>query len=265
MALIPLGRLHSPVPLLACAGCLRPSSYQGSRHHAHHAKRPAAQAQVPRLARQRQSTTAAAASTPTSRPLDVLNPNAAGIDVHSDMHMVCVPADPLAIPAENPAEGLPANVRRFGANSCDLVAIADWLPSAWRYHLALESTGVYWIPLFELLEVARLRGLAGGTRPTVALRRLGPRPTCLTCSGSNGCIPTACCGPSFRPPDSIMALRGYHRQRQMQIRYAASHVQHMQKALEQMNVKLTEVLADITGLTGRRIIAAILDRRTRSS
>src|SRR5262249_22110731 len=64
--------------------------------------------------------------------------------------------------------------------------------------------------------------------------------------------------PSFRPPDSILALRGYHRQRQMQIRYAASHTQHMQKALEQMNVKLTEVVSDITGLTGRRIITAIL-------
>jgi transposase len=63
---------------------------------------------------------------------------------------------------------------------------------------------------------------------------------------------------SFRPPESVLALRGYWRQRQMQVRYAASHVQHMQKALEQMNVKLTEVLADITGLTGRRIIEAIL-------
>ena len=65
--------------------------------------------------------------------------------------------------------------------------------------------------------------------------------------------------PSFRPPDAIVALRAYHRQRQMQIRYAASHTQHMQKALEQMNVKLTEVVADITGLTGRKIITAILD------
>src|SRR5262249_26828675 len=64
--------------------------------------------------------------------------------------------------------------------------------------------------------------------------------------------------PSFRPADSIMALRGYHRQRQMQIRYAASHPQHMQKALEQMNVKLTEVVSDITGLTGQRIIVAIV-------
>jgi transposase len=64
--------------------------------------------------------------------------------------------------------------------------------------------------------------------------------------------------PSIRPPESILALRGYWRQRQMQIRYAASHVQHMQKALEQMNVKLTEVVCDIAGLTGRRIITAIL-------
>jgi transposase len=63
---------------------------------------------------------------------------------------------------------------------------------------------------------------------------------------------------SFRPPDSVMAVRGYHRQRQMQIRYAAGHTQHMQKALEQMNVKLTEVVSDITGLTGQRIIAAVL-------
>jgi transposase len=64
--------------------------------------------------------------------------------------------------------------------------------------------------------------------------------------------------PSFRPPDSVLALRSYHRQRQMQIRYAASHVQHMQKSLELLNVKLTEVVADIVGQTGQRIIAAIL-------
>jgi hypothetical protein len=63
---------------------------------------------------------------------------------------------------------------------------------------------------------------------------------------------------SFRPPDSVLALRGYHRQRQMQVHYAASHTQHMQMALEQLNVKLTEVVCDITGLTGQRIIAAIL-------
>ena len=64
--------------------------------------------------------------------------------------------------------------------------------------------------------------------------------------------------PSFRPPEAILALRGYHRQRQMLIRYAASHVLHVQKALEQMNVKLTEVVADVMGSTGRKIVHAIL-------
>ena len=63
---------------------------------------------------------------------------------------------------------------------------------------------------------------------------------------------------SFRPPDSVLALRAYWRQRQMQVRYAASHVQHMQKAVEQMNVKLPEVVSDITGVTGMSIIGAIL-------
>ena len=64
---------------------------------------------------------------------------------------------------------------------------------------------------------------------------------------------------SFRPPDSVLALRAYWRERQMQVHYAAYHVQHMQKAMEQMNVKLTEVVSDITGLTGMSIIGAILD------
>ena len=64
---------------------------------------------------------------------------------------------------------------------------------------------------------------------------------------------------SFRPPDWVLALRAYWRLREMQIRYAAGHVQHMQKALEQMNLKLTEVVSSITGLTGMLIIGAILD------
>ena len=64
---------------------------------------------------------------------------------------------------------------------------------------------------------------------------------------------------SFRPPDSVLALRAYWRQRQMQVRYAASHAQHMQKAMEQINVKLTEVVSDITGVTGMSIIGAILE------
>jgi transposase len=220
-----------------------------SRH-----KRPPAQAK---------SSTNKAPSKPAARPpraqpatMPVLNPNAAGIDVHSDMHMVCVPADRVS-PAEAEAVGAPANVRRFGANSCDLTAIADWLAQCGVTTVAMESTGVYWIPLFELLES---RGFEVWLVEPGQLSHCGARPKTdvLDVQWIQRLHSYGLLRPSFRPPDSVMALRGYHRQRQMQIRYAASHTQHMQKALEQMNVKLTEVVSDITGLTGRRIIAAIL-------
>src|SRR5262245_1204935 len=178
--------------------------------------------------------------------LTVRHPHAAGIDVHSDMHMVCVPA-----------ERDPEPVRRFGGNTCDLEAIADWLQQCAITTVALESTGVYWIPLFELLEA---RGFEVWLVEPGQLSHCGARPKTdvLDCQWIQRLHSYGLLRPSFRPPESIVALRSYWRQRQMQIRYAASHVQHMQKALEQMNVKLTEVLADITGVTGRRIINAIL-------
>jgi transposase len=189
--------------------------------------------------------------------LTVLHPNAAGIDVHADMHMVCVPAPSVVPSAPGEAGGLPANVRRFGANSCDLVAIADWLQECGVTTVALESTGVYWIPLFELLEA---RGFEVWLVEPGQLSRCGARPKTdvLDAQWIQRLHSYGLLQPSFRPPDSVMALRAYHRQRQMQIRYAAGHTQHMQKALEQMNVKLTEVVSDITGLTGMRIIKAIV-------
>jgi transposase len=200
-----------------------------------------------------------AARPPRASPpaLTILHPNAAGIDVHADMHMVCVPAPGAAPTAPGEGGGLPANVRRFGANSCDLVAIADWLTECGVTTVALESTGVYWVPLYELLES---RGFEVWLVEPGQLSRCGARPKTDVLDAqwiqrlhSYGLLQR-----SFRPPDSVLALRGYHRQRQMQVRYAASHTQHMQMALEQMNVKLTEVVSDITGLTGQRIIAAIL-------
>jgi transposase len=193
----------------------------------------------------------------TAAVLTVLHVHAAGIDVHSDMHMVCVPAAHAMPHGTDAAEGLPANVRKFGANSCDLVAIAAWLIACGITTVAMESTGVYWIPLFELLEA---RGFEVYLVEPGQLAHCGARPKTdvLDAQWIQRLHTYGLLRPSFRPPDSIMALRGYHRQRQMQVRYAASHVQHMQKALEQMNVKLSEVLADITGLTGRRIIEAIL-------
>jgi transposase len=189
--------------------------------------------------------------------MTVLNVHAAGIDVHSDMHMVCVPGDRVVPDGAVATEGMPANVRKFGANSCDLNAIADWLAACGVTTVAMESTGVYWIPLFELLEA---RGFEVYLVEPGQLAHCGARPKTdvLDVQWIQRLHTYGLLRPSFRPPDWIMALRGYHRQRQMQVRYAASHVQHMQKALEQMNVKLSEVLADITGLTGRRIIEAIL-------
>jgi transposase len=189
--------------------------------------------------------------------MTVLNRNAAGIDVHSDMHMVCVPVESVGAAARTKPGSLPAHVRRFGANSCDLVAIADWLKECGVTTVAMESTGVYWIPLFELLES---RGFQVWLVEPGQLSRCGARPKTdvLDVQWIQRLHSYGLLQPSFRPPDSIMALRAYHRQRQMQIRYAASHTQHMQKALEQMNVKLTEVVSDITGMTGQRIIAAIL-------
>jgi transposase len=183
----------------------------------------------------------------SSAGLSLVNPDAAGIDVHSNMHMVCVPADRDANP-----------VRQFGANTVDLQEIAAWLKKCGVKTIALESTGVYWIPLFELLES---EGFEVNLVEPGQLSRCGARPKTdvLDAQWIQRLHSYGLLRASFRPPNSVLALRAYWRQRQMQVRYAASHVQHMQKAMEQMNVKLAEVVTDITGLTGMSIIQAILD------
>lgn len=183
----------------------------------------------------------------SSEPLVVVNLDAAGIDVHSNMHMVCVSADRDANP-----------VRQFGASTADLQQIVAWLKKCRVKTVALESTGVYWIPLFELLES---EGFEVQLVEPGQLSRSGARPKTdvLDAQWIQRLHSYGLLRGSFRPPDSVLALRAYWRQRQMQVRYAAYHVQHMQKALEQMNVKLTEVVSDITGLTGMSIIGAILD------
>ena len=183
----------------------------------------------------------------SSAGLSLVNPDAAGIDVHSNMHMVCVPADRDANP-----------VRQFGANTADLQEIAAWLKKCGVKTIALESTGIYWIPLFELLES---EGFEVSLVEPGQLSRCGARPKTdvLDAQWIQRLHSYGLLRASFRPPDSVLALRAYWRQRQMQVRYAASHAQHMQKAMEQMNVKLTEVVTDITGLTGMSIIEAILE------
>lgn len=179
--------------------------------------------------------------------MPIVNPTAAAIDVHSDNHVVCVPADRAA-----------PNVRTFGANSCDLLQIAAWLKGCGITTVAIESTGIYWIPLFELLEA---QGFEVCLIEPGQASRCGARPKTdvldaqwLQRLHSHGLLRG-----SFRPPDEVIALRAYLRQRQMLLSYAGTHIQHMQKALEQMNVKLTEVVSTITGQTGMRIIMAILE------
>jgi transposase len=172
----------------------------------------------------------------------VVHPHAAAIDVHSDNHVVCVG---------------PGQVQTFGAYTADLHALAAHLTRHGVTSVVLESTGVYWIPLFELLESQGFEVFL--IEPSQA-RHCGARPKTdvLDCQWLQRLHTFGLLRPSFRPPASVRTLRGYWRQRQLLVRYAASHVQHVQKALEQMNVKLTEVASDITGVTGSAIITALL-------
>jgi transposase len=174
--------------------------------------------------------------------LSVHNPHAAGIDVHSDLHVVCVG---------------PGLVREFGAYTANLQAIVAYLRANGVTTVAMESTSIYWVPLFELLEV---EGFTVYLIEPGQLKHCGARPKTdvLDAQWIQRLHTYGLLRASFRPPDVVVKLRAYWRQRQMLIRLAAMHVQHMQKALEQMNVKLTEVLSDITGVSGLRIITAIL-------
>ncbi len=197
-----------------------------------------------RLAEQRvqQLSVEPTAPATTAATFVVVHPHAAAIDVHSDNHVVCVG---------------PELVHTFGAYTCDLQAIAAHLKAHGVTTVVLESTGVYWIPLFELLEASGLEVFL--IEPSQA-SHCGARPKTdpNDCQWLQRLHTYGLLRPSFRPPDSVLALRGYWRQRQLSVRCAASHVQHMQKALEQMNVKLTEVADDITGVTGTAIIKAII-------
>ena len=204
-------------------------------------KAPQRTTQKPMQKLDRVATELAAVAQPVPVPV-VINPHAAAIDVHADNHVVCVGPD---------------RVQTFGAYTVDLHAIADHLLQHGVTTVVLESTGVYWVALFELLERQGFEVFL--IEPSQA-GHCGARPKTdvVDCQWLQRLHTFGLLRPSFRPPESVLALRGYWRQRQMQVRYAASHVQHIQKALEQMNIKLTEVASDIMGLTGRRIIEAIL-------
>lgn len=177
--------------------------------------------------------------------LPVIHTRAAGIDIGSRFHVVAVPVDL----AESP-------VQTFNAFTADLDRMADWLVSLGITTVAMESTGVYWIPVYEILEAHGLQGVLANARDA---RAVPGRKTDV--NDAQWIQRLHSCGllrASFHPDREIAALRSYLRLRERHLDYAAAHIQHMQKALTHMNVQLHHVVSDITGLTGMRIIRAIV-------
>jgi transposase len=179
------------------------------------------------------------------RRLTVVHEDAAGLDVGATFHVVAVPADRAAEP-----------VRTFQSFTADLHALADWLRSVGIRTIAMESTGVYWIPVYEILEQRGFEVLLVNARH---VRNVPGRKTDVNDAQwlqqlhQHGLLRG-----SFRPRDDIVRLRAYLRHRERLLEYGASHIQHMQKALMQMNVQLHHVVTDITGVTGMKILRAIL-------
>ena len=192
-----------------------------------------------------------------SDDLVAIHDHAAGIDVHSREHFVAVPQDSPPADTVNPDPQLPAHVRRFGTNTRDLEALALWLRQCHVTTVALQATGVYHLPLVDVLEKHDLQVIIVDPRQTTHAPGR-PKTDVLECQWIQRLHSYGLLRASFVPGPLIRELRSYQRQRDMLIRYAAAHVQHMQKALELMNCKLTVVLADVVGVTGMLIIKAIV-------
>jgi transposase len=174
-----------------------------------------------------------------------LNEHAAGIDIGSERHYVAVPAGS----SEHA-------VREFGVFTRDLYAIADWLAACGVETVAMESTGVYWVPLYEVLEE---RGFGVKLVDARKVKNVSGRKTdVLDCQWIQQLESYGLLEGAYRPSDQIVVLRSYVRQREMLVKSAATHIQHMQKALQQMNLRLDTVVSDITGQTGMRILKALL-------
>jgi transposase len=171
--------------------------------------------------------------------------NAAGIDVGARSHYVAVPVDRDEKP-----------VREFSAYTPDLLHLADWLKTCKVDTVAMESTGVYWIPLYDVLD---RRGFKVYLVSPQHLKRVPGRKTdVLDCQWLQQLHTFGLLSGAFRPEDQEVVLRSYMRHRAMLVSYASQHIQHMQKALTQMNVLVHQAVEDITGVTGMRIIRAII-------
>ena len=178
-------------------------------------------------------------------PLPVVHPHAAGLDRGLAEMWVAVPADHD-----------PQPVRCFGTFTPDLVALTDWLGACGVTTVAMESTGVFWIPIYELLQARGFEVYLVNARHIKNVP--GRKSDVKDCQWTQRLHSFGLLSASFRPEAEMVVLRAYLRQRADLIEHRAAHIQHMQKALQQMNLQLTQVLKDITGLTGMQIIRAIV-------
>ena len=177
--------------------------------------------------------------------LSTIHPNASGIDVGATFHVVAVPSDRDEQP-----------VRTFRTFSGDLHHLADWLTAVGITTVAMESTGVYWIPVFEILEARGFDVLLVNARHVKHVP--GRKSDVSDAQWLQQLHQYGLLRGSFRPRDGVVRLRAYLRHRERLVEYAAAHIKHMQKALMQMNVQLHHAVTDITGVTGMRIIRAIV-------
>ena len=185
---------------------------------------------------------------PSGAPLNTLaqiNLNAGGLDIGAAEIWVCVPANRDSAP-----------VRKFDTFTPDLHQLAEWLVSCGVTSVAMESTGIYWIPIYEILEQRGIGVCLVNAQTTKNVS--GRKSDVLDCQWIQQLHTYGLLRASFRPPAEISTLRTYVRQRESLLQQRARHIQHMQKALHLMNLKLTSVITDITGLTGMQILRAIL-------
>ena len=177
--------------------------------------------------------------------LDRINPNVAGIDCGAAEHFVAVPPDRDATP-----------VQSFQTFTSDLLRLADWLTACRVQSVAMEATGVYWIPIYEILEARGFEVMLVNARH---LKNVPGRKSDVSdCEWIRELHSVGLLRGSFRPPDALVALRAYLRHRQTLIDSAGTYIQRMQKALIQMNLQLPLVISDITGVTGLRILRDIV-------
>ena len=177
--------------------------------------------------------------------LKIINQNAAGIDIGSASHFVAVP------------EGRDKDiVKEFGCYTPDIENLIAWLKQCKIKTVVMESTGSYWIPVFEMLEQAGFEVKLVDAHHVKNVR--GRKSDVIDCQWLQQLHTHGLLSGAFRPENEIVELRSFLRQRSMLIETAAMHIQHMQKALIQMNLHLNNAISDITGVTGMAIVRAIL-------